>query len=128
MSHCAGDRTDDQGWAKDFLVSDYHLVDIRLKLVLDPKGERCDIILRYSSIALLLLGVGLLLLLFHALQHSLDILSGSFDVGELQAFVGLDLLEDVLFDVGVGDQDGDFVLSQRVDVGVIDCSESARCG
>ena len=128
LSHCAGDRADDQGWAEDFLVRDDDLVDVRLELILDPKGEGCEIILRHCNFALLLLGVGLLLLLFHSLQHSLDILSGRLDIGELQAFVGLDLLEDVLFDVSVGDQDGDFVLGQRVDVGVVNCCKPARCG
>lgn len=129
LSHCAGDRTDDQGWAEDFLVSHDYLIDIWLKLVLDPKGERCYIILRHCcGVALLLFRIYLLLLLFHSFKDSLDILSGSLDVGELQAFVGRDLLEDVLLDVGVGDQNGDFVFCQRVDVRVVYCCKPTRCG
>ena len=41
-------------------------------------------------------------LLFHALQHSLDIFSRSLNVGELEALVSTYFIKDDLFDMSVG--------------------------
>lgn len=128
LAHAWGDGGDDQGWSEEFFVWDDHFADIGLQFVLDPQGEAGQVVGGHRGAVLFLFLLFLPLLLLHALEDAFDICGGVLDVGEFEAFVGFHLVEDELFDGGVGDEDGDAVFGEGVDVGIVGCDCATRCG
>jgi hypothetical protein len=67
-------------------------------------------------------------LLFNSFENSLDVCGCGLNIGEFESFIGLDLIEDNFLEMGVGDEHRDAVLGQGVNIGIVNCSQSARCG